>query len=81
MKVTDDDFETSQPRFIAFLLHHNIKPGDTIEMYEFMIWINKKEREFKKLHKINSIISLKGGQDKFTDWLFEDIEDKQLSLF
>ncbi|NYV64611.1 hypothetical protein HYI36_05035 [Bacillus sp. Gen3] len=80
MKITNEHFETSQPRFIAYLYHHNIKQGDSIKLYEFMIWITTKEVEFKKIHKINSIFSLKHGQDKFTEWLFEGIEEVQMSF-
>ncbi|KXY25724.1 hypothetical protein AT267_27235 [Bacillus cereus] len=72
MKVTD--LTNRQPRFIAYCKALNIAEGSEWQTGDYMAWVSKKANEFRRLHGLrdwDSLGKLEGGQDRFTEFLFE----------
>lgn len=87
----DLDFNESQPYFVLYLKVNGFQVGDDLDINEFMIWTNRKHREFRNLLGMTeSEVKLKMGfndyVDQFIDWLKTfvpavEAEEEQLTLF
>lgn len=87
----DLDFNESQPYFVLYLLTNGFQVGDDLDINEFMIWTNRKHREFRNLLGMTeSEVKLKmrfnDYVDQFIDWLKTfvpavEADEEQLTLF
>jgi len=75
--ITSDEY---QPRFKAWLMHHDYVPGDKVNLLWFTVWVMKKWAEFENENEISKSISNE-DHEKFTEWLFDTVPDGQLTLF
>ncbi|MBE2919991.1 hypothetical protein HPK02_14655 [Anoxybacillus flavithermus] len=48
------NFSECQPRFIAFCKAHGLTEGDDFKPYEYIIWVQEKVAEFRKLKGFKS---------------------------
>jgi len=48
------NFSECQPRFIAFCKAHGLMEGDDFKPYEYIIWVQEKVAEFRKLKGFKS---------------------------
>ena len=87
----DLDFNKSQPYFVLYLLINGFQVGDDLDVNEFMIWTNRKHREFRNLLGMTeSEVKLKmrfnDYVDQFIGWLKTRVPaveagEEQLTLF
>lgn len=87
----DLDFNESQPYFVLYLLTNGFQVGDDLDINEFMIWTNRKHREFRNLLGMtDNEVKLKLRRDdyvnRFIAWLktfvpVDESEERQLKLF
>ncbi|MED3650639.1 hypothetical protein [Heyndrickxia sporothermodurans] len=75
-KIVEEHFDINKTneRFTLFLIAHKIKPGDSVEIYEFQIWISKELSKFKGKYDLSvydPISKIPNGQELFTKHLKE----------
>lgn len=92
-KVTheDLDFNESQPYFVLYLLTNGFQVGDNLDINEFMIWTNRKHREFRNLlgvtdNEVRMKMRFNDYVEQFIDWLKTSVpvvetKEEQLTLF
>ena len=62
------------PRFKAWLIATNKKPGDIWRSYEYIAWVTGKAGKFKKANNLNEMLPLShiaNGQEEFTKYLMD----------
>ena len=87
----DLDFNESQPYFVLYLLTNGFQVGDDLDINEFMIWTNRKHREFRNLlgmtdNEVRLKMRFNDYVNQFIDWLKTfvpavEAEEEQLTLF
>ena len=87
----DLDFNESQPYFVLYLLTNGFQVGDDLDINEFMIWTNRKHREFRNLlgmtdNEVRMKMRFNDYVEQFIDWLKTfvpavEAEEEQLTLF
>ena len=87
----DLDFNESQPYFVLYLLTNGFQVGDDLDINEFMIWTNRKHREFRNLlgmtdNEVKLKMRFNDYVERFIDWLKTfvpsvEVEEEQLTLF
>ncbi|MFS0560110.1 hypothetical protein AB1K91_05170 [Terribacillus sp. 179-K 1B1 HS] len=73
------DSEVTQPRFMAFLHHHNVKIGEEIELYRYMIWAHRQANNLKTEKSIDRLTDL--DHKKLDDHLLEPFSMQQTTIF
>lgn len=66
-----ENFSQYQPRFRAYLRFLGAKEGDTVKLYEYIIWVTRKCDEYKRMHGLKCLSER--DHEKFTEWLDVDI--------
>lgn len=87
----DLDFNESQPYFVLYLLTNGFQVGDDLDINEFMIWTNRKHREFRNLlgmtdNEVRMKMRFNDYVEQFIDWLktfvpVVETKEEQLTLF
>jgi hypothetical protein len=80
MKKANGREEPMNQRFLAYLLHNTVQPSE-VKKYDYIIWIQKKASEFKKMKGVPTLSSDE-LHTEFTEWLFELVgHTEQISIF
>ncbi|WP_214783279.1 hypothetical protein [Exiguobacterium sp. s183] len=87
----DLDFNESQPYFVLYLLTNGFQVGDDLDINEFMIWTNRKHREFRNLlgvtdNEVRLKMRFNDYVEQFIEWLKTfvptvEVDEEQLTLF
>ena len=87
----DLDFNESQPYFVLYLKVNGFQVGDDLDINDFMIWTNRKHREFRNIlgmtdNEVRLKMRFNDYVNQFIDWLKTFVptiepEEKQLTLF
>lgn len=87
----DLDFNESQLYFVLYLLTNGFQVGDDLDINEFMIWTNRKHREFRNLlgmtdNEVRMKMRFNDYVEQFIDWLktfvpVVETKEEQLTLF
>lgn len=87
----DLDFNESQPYFVLYLLTNGFQVGDDLDINEFMVWTNRKHREFRNLlgvtdDEVRLKMRFNDYVEQFIDWLktfvpVVETKEEQLTLF
>lgn len=87
----DLDFNESQPYFVLYLKVNGFQVGDDLDINDFMIWTNRKHREFRNIlgmtdNEVRIKMRFNDYVNQFIDWLKTFVptiepEEKQLTLF
>lgn len=87
----DLDFNESQPYFVLYLLINGFQVGDDLDINEFMIWTNRKHKEFRNVlgmteNEIKLKMRFNDYVEQFIGWLKTfvpavEAEEEQLTLF
>ncbi|PZT57475.1 hypothetical protein [Paenibacillus silvae] len=71
-KFKIEDGADYQPYFKAFVLHNNLSLGDETSSYDYIMWNQKKWREWRELNSIDDRQNMtEANHIDFEKWLFK----------